>query len=166
MRGMAGFDPNFPGTYHIARSTVEPPAELLSSFWYSLNKWINFSFTDIGTAQFVKLLLYLRVVFLQDSAIFRSRFPDHPLFRHPRFLMPAYGAFAANVLANLDEKETDQNILIWQAMPHLGQTVVDLNGEMRAGFRQTHKMFNSRMDRVENRLADFLDGKVCKKASL
>lgn len=24
MRGMAGFDPNFPGTYHILRSTVEP----------------------------------------------------------------------------------------------------------------------------------------------
>lgn len=64
--------------------------------------------------------------------------------------MPAYGVFATNVLANLDERKTDQNILIRQAMPHLGQTVVDLNTEMRAGFKQTYEMVNSRMDRVEN----------------
>lgn len=72
--------------------------------------------------------------------------------------MLAYGLFAAAVLANLDEKETDQNILIRQAM--LGQTVVDLNAEVRAGFRQIQEIIDSWISRVENRLEDFLDGKV------
>ena len=76
--------------------------------------------------------------------------------------MPAYGVFAANVLANLDEKKTDQNIFIRQAMPHLGQTVVDLNAEMRVGFKQTQKLVDSRLDWVENCLDDFLNGNVSK----
>lgn len=106
IRGMAGFDPNIPGTYQFARAAVKPPAELLSPFWCPLKEWIDFLFTDIGTAQFVKLLMYLRIVFLQDFIIFQSNFPDHPLFSHTLFLIPAYGVFAPEVLANLDE-ETD-----------------------------------------------------------
>ena len=68
----------------------------------------------------MKLLSFLPVVFFQDSAIFRSKFSDHLLFVHSLFSMPEYGVLAANVLANLDEGETDQNILIHQALPHLG----------------------------------------------
>ena len=113
MRGMVGFDFNHPGIYHIAQSTVDPLAELTSFFWRFLDKWANVSFTNIGTAQFVKLLFYLRVVFLQDSAIFYSKFPSHLLFCHALFSIPAYRVFAAEVLANLDGKETDQNIFIW-----------------------------------------------------
>ena len=62
--------------------------------------------------------------------------------------MPAYRVFAADVLANLDEKETDQNILIQPALPHLGQTVVDLKAEMRAGFKQTKEKIDSRISRM------------------
>lgn len=38
MRGAAGFDPNHPGIYHIARSVVQPPEELFSSFRHPLDK--------------------------------------------------------------------------------------------------------------------------------
>ena len=166
MRGMAGFDPNHPGTYHIARSTVQPSEKLLFSFWQPLNEWANFSFQDIGTSQFVKLLLYLRIVFLQDSAIFRSRFPSHPLFTHILFSMPEYEIFAADVLANLDERETDQNILVRQALPHLGQQIVDTNTTMAAGFQKTCDLFNQLKEEFgefRNELNDFTSGKVSEK---
>lgn len=59
MRGMAGFDPAHAGTYHIARSAVTPPGDLLASFWPPLNSWIETSFRDFATTQFVRLLAYL-----------------------------------------------------------------------------------------------------------
>ena len=136
MRGMAGFNPNHPDTYRIARTLVHPPDELLNSFWTPLNDLVNFPFNDIGTAQFVKLLFYLRIVLLQDAAIFYSRFPTHPLFQHDLFKMPAFEVFSAEVLAQLDETETDQNILIRQAMPLVSQSIVDLEGRLDAKMKK------------------------------
>ena len=88
MRGMAGFDPKHPGTYHIARAAVTLSSELLSSFWPSLDKWLKHSFVDIATIQFVRLLDYLRVVYLQDSVLLRQKFPQHPLWNHRLFSLP------------------------------------------------------------------------------
>ena len=90
---------------------------------------------------------------------FSSKFPGYPLFANPLFLMPEYGVFAADVLSNLDEKETDHNILIRQALPHLGQSMVDLNAEQAAGFRITWEV----IDQLRNQLNDFLSGKVSEK---
>ena len=138
MRGMAAFDPKHPGTYHIARAAVTPSSELLSSFWPSLDKWLKHFFNDIATIQFVRLLDYLRVVFLQDSVLLRQKYPQHPLWNHRLFSLPEYDVFAADVLAHLDEKEMDQNSLIRTALPQLGQQVVDLHvgltSLMNAGF--------------------------------
>jgi hypothetical protein len=40
---------------------------------------------DQSGDQFVKLLLELRVVLLQDSALLMPRFPKLPLWKHPVF---------------------------------------------------------------------------------
>ena len=160
MRGMAGFDPKHPGTYHIARSAITPPSELLSAFWSPLDAALGVLFNDIATNQFVKLLQFLRIVFLQDSVFLRQKYPRHPLFDHSLFNMPEYGVFAEAVLANSVEKATDQNTLIRTALPHLGQQVVDLHvglsGLLNAGFQKQETRFNL----MEGKLDDFLTGKV------
>ena len=160
MRGMAGFDPKYPGTYYIARASVTPPTDLLTSFWDPLDKWLQHSCQDIATIQFLKLLAYLRIVFLQDSVLLRQKYPQHPLWNHRLFSLPAYDVFAKDVLAHLDHEEMDQNSLIRTALPHLGQQVVDLHtgltNLMTAGFLKQKELFRQ----VEDKLDDFLTGKV------
>lgn len=103
------------------------------------------------------------MVFLQDSAYFRSKFPDHSLFAHSLFSIPEYGVFAANVLANLDEGETDQNVLIRQALPHLGQQQVDLNAMLTSLVNARFERIDNSVDQLGNSLHDFLSGKVSQR---
>ncbi len=80
--------------------------------------------------RFLKLLAYLLIVFLQDSVLFRQKYPQHPFWNHRLFLLPAYGNFAKDFLAHLDHKKIDQNSLIRTALPNFGQ---------QAGGRFTYK---------------------------
>lgn len=73
MCGMAGFDPEYSVTCRTARSVVILPVDLSASFWRPLNDWVDHLLKDISTLKSVKLLAFLGVLFLQDSAILREK---------------------------------------------------------------------------------------------
>ena len=160
MRGMAGFQPEHGGAYFIARAQVEPPSELVLLIFSKLNHWLQQPTDDIATKQFLKLLNYLRVVFLQDSVILRNRYPTHSLWHHKVFKHPLYLTFAANVIARLDDKDRDMNSQIQLAIPLLGQQVLNLDASLSSliagGFNQQREQ----AEKLEGKLDDFLDGKI------
>ncbi len=160
MRGMAGFDPKYPGTYYIARASVSSSTDLLTFFWDPLDKWLQYSCQDIATIQFLKLLAYFRIVFLQDSVLLCQKYPKHPHWNHRLFSLPSYDLFAKDVLAHSHHEEIDQNSLIYTALPHLGQQVVDLHtcltNLMTASFLKQKELFRQVGDKPD----DFLTGKI------
>ena len=43
MRGVADFNPDYPGSYFLP-ATVTPPTSLLGSVWPGLDRWMNAHF--------------------------------------------------------------------------------------------------------------------------
>ena len=77
--------------------------------------------------------------------------------------MTAFRSFSEEVSARLDERETDQDMLIHQAMPLVGQHMADMEkvmaAEVRKVFREVLKVKGDVLQ-VGNNVGDFLDRKV------
>ena len=77
MRGIADFDPDYPGSYFLPRATVVPPPSLQQCVWPALDGWraahMQLSGTrevvepNLAAGAFLELLSKLREVFLQVS---------------------------------------------------------------------------------------------------
>ncbi|CCE34937.1 uncharacterized protein CPUR_08876 [Claviceps purpurea 20.1] len=174
MRGMAGFQSEHAGTYFIARAEVEPPKELLDLVFPELNYWLRQPTEDIATKSFLKLLEYLRLVFLQDSVLLRTRYPGHSLWNLPVFSHPSYQPFAEDVTKSLDVGHRDLDSQIRTAMPILGQQVLNLQSSLTAmmstGFEKQQQQFEKQQQQfekqqqhtqqLESKLDDFLGGRI------
>jgi Centromere DNA-binding protein complex CBF3 subunit, domain 2 len=88
---MAGFSHERAGLYHLKRAIAEPPQSLQRHIWPWLDEAAQMYALGYASGQgsdldqFVKLLLELRVVLLQDSALLMPWFPKLPLWKHPVF---------------------------------------------------------------------------------
>jgi hypothetical protein len=84
MRTMAGH-PATMGTFEIHRAGIQPPESLLRMIWPELDQWRGYfgpgpgQINDLAAAGIIELLLYLREVILQDSAVLMPQFPKSPV---------------------------------------------------------------------------------------
>jgi Centromere DNA-binding protein complex CBF3 subunit, domain 2 len=81
-------------SFYIPRDKVEPPPELLKLVWPELDRYIRIRDVEqldpakpipehqlcLAGAGFTNLLEQLRRYLLQDSAILRPMFPNHPIW--------------------------------------------------------------------------------------
>ena len=74
MHGMAKFDPNHPGTYHIARATIQLSEKLLFSFWCSLNKWVNIFFKILQLLNLLNCFYICILYFFKTPQFFINNF--------------------------------------------------------------------------------------------
>ena len=75
IRGIADFEPDYPGTYFLPRETVVPPMALQRHVWPALDGWLAAHLErpeatekvdpNRAAGAFLELLEKLRVVFLQ-----------------------------------------------------------------------------------------------------
>jgi hypothetical protein len=110
MRIVAGF-PQEPGYYHIHRADVVPPRSLTRRIWPWVDEGLtrfrfpdgsgpaddNLGILDASVRQFLELMDWLRIVFLQDAVILRGMCPSSPLWRHEVFGLPDWTNFADDV---------------------------------------------------------------------
>ena len=138
MRVVAGFS-RTSGNYHLKRATIQPPAALSSRIWPWVDTWLEryrvsittqSSFAnnglddcDIAGKQFLELLKWLRVVFLQDAAVLQHLFPLFPLWQHPLFCRPEWRLFADDVLRAHNIAEEPMDMRIRKVLPHLKETM-------------------------------------------
>lgn len=92
------------GHYFVDRAQIQPPASLLSKVFPLVER--DLGLYNDGTYEsslsgqgFLRLLRYLKTVFLQDSVILREQWPEHPNFQDPLFKTEEYQTLAAEVLA-------------------------------------------------------------------
>ncbi|KAK4117934.1 hypothetical protein N657DRAFT_541048, partial [Parathielavia appendiculata] len=109
MRAVADFDPEWSGSYFIARSTAKPPSRLLARVFPGLDYWRERHDAPEGSpiaatvqqdkaaGAFLELLDWLREVILQDAVFLKPLFPNHPIFRDPLFQDPEFEQYAARV---------------------------------------------------------------------
>ena len=160
MRGMTDFLPEHRGTYFIARDQVEPSKELLELIFKKLDYWLEQETDDITTKQFLKLLAYLRVVFLQDSVLLRSQYPQHSLWLLSIFKHPLYVSFAVDVAASLNDEGKNMNSQIRTVIPILGQQILNLNTSLTDLLIENFKNQQHQAMKMESKLNDFLESKI------
>ena len=102
MRVAAGF-PREAGFSNLKRAFEPPPQSLRNLLWPWVDKALEqyarkqISRPDRAGLQFLKLMVKLRDVFLQDSAVLQAHFPDNPFWENAIFKHEDWPAFAQRV---------------------------------------------------------------------
>lgn len=115
----------------IFKCPLEPPAALLKCIF----PWVeqeqeqlaqrqasSSKSVDIALKQFLRLLIWLRRVLLQDCAILFSKYPSCPMFRYPPFNSPTFHQFAATSLSVVDHAEEEVHHALKNLPEHVATT--------------------------------------------
>ncbi|MGH7974681.1 MAG: hypothetical protein ACREBR_04085, partial [bacterium] len=113
MRVLAGFGPKT-RTYFIPRDTVQPSESLLSKVFPPVTRLLeeeaNRGTPNIAAIGFLRLLLYLRKVLLQDAVQLQVHYPNHPLWRHEVFQSQEFLDFKQQLLSVTEHTETPAEV--------------------------------------------------------
>jgi len=140
MRGLSGH-PAKERLYYIPRSIETPPIELQKRIFPQADGLLEKVVAGDGYERnlaargFLELLIYLRRVLLQDSAILMKESPTCKLWSHPMFSSEEFQTFQNDLLHKIDTAESPTELRLQQALPLLSAQLVaqhtSLTGELR-----------------------------------
>ncbi|GAA5890114.1 hypothetical protein JCM5296_004773, partial [Sporobolomyces johnsonii] len=171
LRAHAGFDPRGGGFF--LRRDIAVPVELEKQVFPEADVWLRRH--EVGddvdvtmTAQgFLRLLIKLRRVLLQDAACIRSKWPSHPVFSHPVFSSPAFLAFEETMQQHLATVEDPRDLQLQRVIPHVSQVISSGFAAQRQQFLELSTSFatlgiqlTAKTDATHTLLSDVLSGTV------
>jgi hypothetical protein len=149
MRTVAGHP--LEGTYFNPRDTVKPPATLKKRVFPQVDEGLADIRKDSGNLEerlsevrFLRLMDFLRTVFLQDAALLRRSYPDHEIFKDGLFGTDEFKEFAATVCQAEDNPDWPENKNIQAVVPEISAMMAGMRQESSIGHSRTH----SRIDAV------------------
>ncbi|KAL3258479.1 hypothetical protein ABHI18_006016 [Aspergillus niger] len=189
IRAMAGFEPSTRGNYYLPRAQIQPPESLTHALWPWVDEWLDW-FESYGDASrqnekesdsetekvneddrqdmaaqgFLRLLVQLRIILLQDSVMFREQFPLHPIWSDPIFLRDDYEAFATEVKQSIRDVEEPEEVRLRQALPALAERLNHVRQDLQQGLGHAIKEWGSKthlqLQEINNYLHDIMGGRV------
>jgi hypothetical protein len=192
LRAMAGFNPSIQGNYYLPRAKIQPPESLTHAVWPWVDEWLDWfeSYAD-GSQQeekeeredeeqkdtpsevdrqdmaaqgFLRLLVQLRTILLQDSIIFREQFPSHPIWSDPIFMREDYQAFAAEVKQSMQEVEEPEEVQLRRALPALSERLNHVRQDLQQGLghsiNEWGKKLQHQLQEMNDSLHDILGGRT------
>ena len=125
VRVLAGFPKNS-GSYFLERDTLPVPPSLEAQVFPEVDEWMAKVQTaeqspGIATNSFLKLMLYLKKVILQDSVILRDRYPASPLWSDPLFQSPDYLAFSETSRIALQALQSPFDLRLRDVLPQVSE---------------------------------------------
>ncbi|KAE8182840.1 hypothetical protein CF328_g8380 [Tilletia controversa] len=136
MRALAGF-PTKPGAYHLPRATINPPPALLNKIWPDVEGALlgieqGRLEKDLAAQGFLRLLVYLRTVLVQDAVVMRKQFSQHPIFQHTIFADPLFIDYAKNLEVALDKNERPLSVSVQEILPEAHRYLLDMQRDQQA----------------------------------
>ena len=107
---------------------------------------------DIALKQFLRLLIWLRRVLLQDCAILFSKYPSCPMFRYPPFNSPTFRKFAVTSLSVVDHAEEEVRHALKNLPEHVAATFRGLATDIKMDQRSQRIDTEARWDAMDSRL--------------
>jgi hypothetical protein len=158
--------------------TLEPPAELLAAVfpWVEEEKGklaqcqaSSSKADDIALKQFLRLLVWLRRVLLQDCAILYRKYSSCAMFSFPPFNSLMFRQFASSAMSTVDQAEEE----VRHALKNLPEHVVATFRGLATGIRMDQHtqrldsaacwdMFDSCLDQVTGLLELLIGSKSFK----
>ena len=149
MRTVAGHP--LEGTYFNPRDTVKPPAALKKRVFPEVEEGLANLRKDpdnleqrLSEVGFLRLMDFLRTVFLQDAALQQRSYPDHEIFKDGLFGTDEFKAFAATVCQAEDNPDWPENKNIQAVVPEISAMMAGMRQESSIGHSRTH----ARIDEV------------------
>ncbi|KAG2215396.1 hypothetical protein INT45_009470 [Circinella minor] len=155
MRALAGFYSQKAGAFWLPRSAVDPPQELQRLIFPKIEYWENMFERgaiqkDLAGPNFLVLLKYLRIVFLQDSVVLKQQHPTHFLWSHAIFDNPLYKQYEIDLSSQLIERVLPHLTNILRAslgnisgdIDGIKNTINNLNVSQQAGFANVTEAVN------------------------
>lgn len=159
IRTVSGHD--LEGSFFLARNTVQPSESLKGTVFPWVDEdMANFERDsssyegEVVCKGFLRLMQYMKIVFLQDSALVRRLYPDHPIFAHELFRSPEYRTFAAKIIDAEDNPEIPHNNRIQSIVPEISGSLRGIRQENQAAFNAVLKEVDGlkrSVKRVEDR---------------
>lgn len=135
----------------------------LASYVRSLNLGASDSVhdkKDLAAQGFLRLLVELRTIFLQDSVLFQREFPTHPMWNDQLFVREDYRTFAAQVQRSKEEIETPIELRVRQVLPDVAEEIRLLREVLVRNQNQSADKQFQLSEVTHRRLEDFLDGRT------
>jgi Centromere DNA-binding protein complex CBF3 subunit, domain 2 len=153
----------------VAHLPSEPPAELLAQVfpWVEREQAALLSRTrdnplsnDMALKQFLRLLIWLRKVLLQDAAVLFTQDPTFPIFRYSIFQSTTFRAFAAASQLTLTDAEEKARLAFEHLPDHLIRSLRGVLADTRMEQqqdREEHRRQLSAMDERFSRVETLLE---------
>lgn len=139
IRLLNGFKPEH-GRFWIKRGLIVPPASLQSKVFPGADRWLDLVTRGDGCEQticgqgFLKLLIAMRTIILQDVVALRSLFPGlistNPLFAHPLFSDPEFLAFEQELRAAMRTERAPEDLRIEEVMPDVSTKLAAIENKL------------------------------------
>jgi hypothetical protein len=164
------------GEYWIPRATVCPPLSLQRRIFPEVDVLLEkledpqstslqHSLAAIG---FLRLLVAMRPIILQDAVAFRQDHPDHPLFTNALFSSQEFLVFEEELSHAMTTAEEPRDILLHRALPLVSEQFRQIHRrlsvsermamhqrELMSHFNRNMESFNLCIAKVKNSLAEF-----------
>jgi Transcriptional activator of glycolytic enzymes/Centromere DNA-binding protein complex CBF3 subunit, domain 2 len=112
---------------------------------------------DVATQCFLDLLIWFRVVILQDAVFLRKHFPFLNLWRRPPFNHSVFDEFANNLLHEANFGEDLRYVQIAKAVPKVAQLMQDHQQNIISSLSTYHQSSETHRNQIQAQLAEYTD---------
>ncbi|KAI3638343.1 hypothetical protein MIR68_003954 [Amoeboaphelidium protococcarum] len=167
---LAGFSRK--SLYVIHRASITPSQELQMEVYPQLNSYLHLledSNQTLTTKLFIKTMLHLRIVFLQDAALLMGSYPDLSLWNESVFQTNYFQQFSQQVKAACRDAELSGSELLDRLAPELQRVTQSNFEELKSQLNSQSAMLqslNNSLIQSQNTISDVLQGRTAIRLSV
>ncbi|KAI3630051.1 hypothetical protein MIR68_011486 [Amoeboaphelidium protococcarum] len=167
---LAGFSRK--SLYVIHRASITPSQELQMEVYPQLNSYLHLledSNQTLTTKLFIKTMLHLRIVFLQDAALLMGSYPDLSLWNESVFQTNYFQQFSQQVKAACRDAELSGSELLDRLAPESQRVTQSNFEELKSQLNSQSAMLqslNNSLIQSQNTISDVLQGRTAIRLSV
>ncbi|KAI9487108.1 MAG: hypothetical protein EXX96DRAFT_458729, partial [Benjaminiella poitrasii] len=96
----------------------------------------------VSAEGFLKLILILRVTFLQDSVFMQKICPDNPIWKHKLFTSQKDLEFKSQLETSSQAEESQEDVLIRRVIPIVERRLANIEDQNRQTYEKLAEMLN------------------------
>lgn len=190
LRTLAGFNPEDQGNYYLPRASVDPPESLVRALWPWVDSWLSWfngdslaqgidpefdlppqpslvqqetqkiDEKDLAAQGFLRLLVQLRTVILQDAVVLRIEIPNHEIWDHPLFQRSDYKQFSQQLLQSVHTTDTPYEIQLRKALPALADRITTAENNLHQNISSNHHVIQHSLQSLHGKVDDLISGRI------
>lgn len=166
IRVIHGF-PEERGCFWLPRALVDPPVSLKNMIFPDVELWQdkmkqNEEMQTICGEGFLKLLVELRAIILQDAVILHQTMPNHEIFNHEIFRSEEYHSFERELLQAISSATPPAEVEMQRVVPQINDRINELAQQIRTTNHQqfagdiASSICSTLMQKIDEKLENLL----------